>query len=97
MKFDYSDKEKELHSQVLEFMENVVYPNEEVYARQLNEGSDRWQIPPVMEDMKAKARAAGFWNLFLPESKYGVGLTNLEYAPLCDHGTFSNRTRSVQL
>jgi len=60
-----------------------VYPNEKTYHDQLNEG-DRWQIPPIMEELKAKARKAELWNLFLPESKRGAGLTNLEYAPLCE-------------
>src|SRR6202043_260631 len=60
-----------------------VYPNEEDLFAQVNEG-DRWQPVPLLENLKAKARAAGLWNLFLPESEYGAGLTNLEYAPLCE-------------
>lgn len=66
-------------------MEEHVYPNEKVYERQLNEQENRWNaVPQVMEDLKEKAKAAGLWNLFLPESEYGAGLTNLEYAPLCE-------------
>lgn len=65
-------------------MDEVVYPNERVYTEQLNHGKSRWRIPPVMEEMKAKAKEQGLWNLFLPESEYGAGLTNLEYAPLCE-------------
>lgn len=84
MNFDYSDKVKELQTRLLAFMEEVVYPNEAVYARQLNEGPSRWQVPPVMEEMKAKGKESGLWNLFLPGSEYGAGLTNLEYAPLCE-------------
>jgi acyl-CoA dehydrogenase len=82
--FDYSDKVKELQRRLTQFMDEVVYPHEAVYERQLNEGPDRWQVPPIMEELKAKAKAAGLWNLFLPESEYGAGLTNLEYAPLCE-------------
>src|SRR5437016_11874310 len=84
MDFDPSDKVKRLEAQVREFMEREVYPAERVFERQLNEAPSRWQIPPVMEELKEKARAAGLWNLFLPESEYGAGLTNLEYAPLCE-------------
>jgi acyl-CoA dehydrogenase len=65
-------------------MDEHVYPNEKTYAEQLNSAEDRWTIPPVMEEMKAEARAAGLWNLFLPEPEYGAGLSNLEYAPLCE-------------
>ncbi len=82
MNFDYSDKTKKLMKQLTEFMEEVVYPNESVYEQQLAE--NRWQVPPIMEEMKAQAKAAGLWNLFLPDSEYGAGLTNLEYAPLCE-------------
>jgi acyl-CoA dehydrogenase len=84
MDFDYSPKDKALQKRVQDFMDAQVYPNEETYVTQLNTQGDRWQIPPVMEELKAKAKAAGLWNLFLPESERGAGLTNLEYAPLCE-------------
>ncbi|MDM5331523.1 acyl-CoA dehydrogenase [Neobacillus sp. CF12] len=85
MDFLYSAKVKELQSKLTNFMEEHVYPNEKVYERQLNEQENRWNaVPQVMEDLKEKAKAAGLWNLFLPESEYGAGLTNLEYAPLCE-------------
>ena len=64
-------------------MDTHVYPNEATFHRQVAEG-DRWQPTPIVEELKAKARAAGLWNLFLPASEYGAGLTNLEYAPLCE-------------
>jgi acyl-CoA dehydrogenase len=66
------------------FMDAHVLPAESVYRHQLESGLSRWEIPPVMEELKAKARREGLWNLFLPESEYGPGLTNLEYAPLCE-------------
>ncbi len=84
MDFDYSEKVKDLQNRIKQFMDEVVYPNESVYERQLQEGESRWQIPPIMEEMKEKAKSAGLWNLFLPESEYGAGLSNLEYAPLCE-------------
>src|SRR6202011_874114 len=84
MDFEPSDKVKRLEAQVREFMDREVYPAEAVFERQLAEAPSRWQIPPIMEELKAKARAAGLWNLFLPESELGAGLTNLEYAPLCE-------------
>jgi hypothetical protein len=84
MDFEPSDKVKRLEAQVREFVEREVYPAEAVFERQLNEAPSRWQIPPVLEELKAKARGAGLWNLFLPESELGAGLTNLEYAPLCE-------------
>ena len=64
-------------------MAEEIYPNEEALFAQVNEG-DRWQPVPLLDELKAKARAQGLWNLFLPESQYGAGLTNLEYAPLCE-------------
>jgi acyl-CoA dehydrogenase len=64
-------------------MDEHVYPNEATFHRQVAEG-DRWQPTPIVEELKARARAAGLWNLFLPESEYGAGLTNVEYAPLCE-------------
>ncbi|HTV88449.1 MAG TPA: acyl-CoA dehydrogenase family protein [Stellaceae bacterium] len=84
MNFEPSDKVKRLAAQVGDFMEREVYPAEAVFERQLAEAPSRWQIPPVMEELKTKAKAAGLWNLFLPESELGAALTNLEYAPLCE-------------
>jgi acyl-CoA dehydrogenase len=84
MDFEPSDKVKRLETQLQEFMDREVYPAETVYERQLAEAADRWQPPPVLEELKKKARAAGLWNLFLPESEFGAGLSNLEYAPLCE-------------
>ncbi len=66
-------------------MEEHVYPNESVYEKQLNAMDTRWSaVPPVMEELKKKAKQAGLWNLFLPDREHGAGLTNLEYAPLCE-------------
>ncbi len=79
-----SDKIERLRERVLAFMDEVVYPNERVYRDQLEAADDRWTNPKVMEEMKAAAREAGLWNLFLPESEFGAGLTNEEYAPLCE-------------
>jgi len=84
MDFDHSPKVQALQKRVQDFMDESIYPNEETYVTQLNTQGDRWQIPPVMEELKTQARAAGLWNLFLPESERGAGLTNLEYAPLCE-------------
>ena len=66
------------------FMDEIVYPNEATFKEQHAASSDRWQTPPIMEEMKAKARAAGLWNLFLPDSERGAGLGNRDYAPLCE-------------
>jgi acyl-CoA dehydrogenase len=84
MDFDLSPKVQRLQAQVIDFMQREVYPAEPVFERQLAEAPSRWQIPPIMEELKKKARAEGLWNLFLPESELGAGLTNLEYAPLCE-------------
>ncbi|WP_405243870.1 acyl-CoA dehydrogenase [Lentisalinibacter salinarum] len=84
MNFEYSDKVSRLRERVTEFMNEYVYPNEAAYEEYIDASEDRWVIPPVMEELKAKAKEAGLWNLFLPESEYGAGLTNLEYAPLAE-------------
>ena len=85
MNFDYSDKTKSLIDDVSSFMDKHVYPAEPVYYQQMKDfGDDRWQVVPVLEELKAKAQDAGLWNLFLPESNLGAGLTNLEYAPLAE-------------
>ena len=83
MRFDQSDKVTELQSRLSVFMNEHVYPTERTFHRQIAEG-DRWQPTAIVEDLKPKARAAGLWNLFLPESEYGASLTNVEYAPLCE-------------
>jgi acyl-CoA dehydrogenase len=83
MVFEFSDKVKELQKRVTAFMDEHVYPNEARY-REHCYSPDKWRPAPVIEDLKPKARAAGLWNLFLPASEHGGGLTNLEYAPLCE-------------
>ena len=83
MIFEMSDRAKDYHRRLTAFMEAHVYPNEQPFYDQVAAG-DRWQVPPLMETLKQKARAAGLWNLFLPDSERGAGLTNLEYAPLCE-------------
>ena len=84
MNFEFSPKTEGLRARLLDFMQREVYPAEKVFERQIDEAPTRWQIPPIMEELKAKARAEGLWNLFLPESELGAGLNNLEYAPLCE-------------
>ena len=78
-----SARAKDIRLQLLAFMDEHVYPAESLYREQ-GMTCDRWQPRPVVEDLKAKAKATGLWNLFLPESDQGAGLTNLEYAPLCE-------------
>ena len=80
---DESSTIKELKQRLLTFMDGHVYPNESTFRSQIAEG-DRWQPTRIVEELKLKARAAGLWNLFLPRSEYGAGLTNTEYAPLCE-------------
>jgi acyl-CoA dehydrogenase len=84
LNFDYSEKVLDLRARLEAFMDEHVYPNESVFEEQLAAAESRWTVPPIMEELKAQARAAGLWNLFLPESEYGAGLANLEYAPLCE-------------
>jgi acyl-CoA dehydrogenase len=83
MLFECSPRVTDLKARLGAFMDEFIYPNECIYHDQLQAG-DRWQIPSIMEDLKARARAAGLWNLFLPDSEHGAGLANLEYAPLCE-------------
>jgi len=84
MEFEYSKRTKMYMEQLTEFMDKHVSPGEQTFVDQLHAQPTRWQVPPIMEELKAKARERGLWNLFLPESEYGAGLTNLEYAPLCE-------------
>jgi len=83
MNFAYSPKVQELRERVQAFMDAHVYPAEKVFYQQVAEG-DRWQPTAIVEELKAKAKAEGLWNLFLPESELGAGLTNTEYAPLAE-------------
>jgi acyl-CoA dehydrogenase len=83
MDFDYSPKVIELQDRLRAFMEAHVYPNEQRFDDEVGQG-DRWQPTRLIEELKAKAKAAGLWNLFLPRSERGAGLTNTEYAPLCE-------------
>ncbi|MCD7032689.1 acyl-CoA dehydrogenase family protein [Metabacillus sp. GX 13764] len=85
MDFSYSEKVKDLEKRLNQFMEEHVYPNEKTYEDQLNSQRSRWdKVPDIMEQLKKMAKKEGLWNLFLPESEYGAGLTNQEYAPLCE-------------
>src|SRR5438552_15306184 len=83
MNFDYSEKTNELRKRLTAFFAENIYPNEVLYREQVDSG-DRWQPVRIIEELKPKARTAGLWNLFLPASEHGAGLTNLEYAPLCE-------------
>ncbi len=83
MDFAFSPKVEDLRARLLAFMDEHIYPNEGVFREQIAEG-DRWSPPDILEELKPKARAQGLWNLFLPDSEHGAGLTNLEYAPLCE-------------
>ena len=85
MHFEHNDRTKALIDKLEAFMDAHVYPAEAVYAEQMEAfGENRWQIPQIIEDLKVKAKEADLWNLFLPESEKGFGLSNLEYAPLCE-------------
>ena len=84
MDFSLSDSALALQSRLSAFMDEAVYPAAATYFDQVESATNRWESPPVMEELKDRARAAGLWNLFLPESRYGAGLTNVEYAPLCE-------------
>lgn len=87
MDFVYSQKVKDLQARLIAFMEQHVEPNEAVFIAEIDANRRQgkmWEATKIMEELKERARAAGLWNLFLPESKLGAGLTNLEYAPLCE-------------
>ena len=81
--YEESAKVRELKARLVAFVEEYIYPNEDKYYQQ-SEELGPWKVAPILEELKPKARAAGLWNLFLPESEHGAGLTNLEYAPLCE-------------
>jgi acyl-CoA dehydrogenase len=82
MNFEFSEKTRELQRRLLAFMDDHIYPNEQRYCDEIER--HKWQPTRTIEELKPKAQAAGLWNLFLPDSENGAGLTNLEYAPLCE-------------
>ncbi|WBQ12291.1 acyl-CoA dehydrogenase family protein [Hyphomonadaceae bacterium BL14] len=85
MNFEYSDVCKDYLKRLRAFMDSHVYPNEHTYHEQLKGfGENRWQVLPIIEELKAKAKEAGLWNLFLPDSDQGAGLSNADYAPLAE-------------
>ena len=84
MMFEQSEKTRALIAKLQSFMDEHIYPNEETYHAQQAAMGDKWQPVPIGEELKKKAKAAGLWNMFLPGSHHGAGLSNLEYAPLCE-------------
>ena len=85
MQFEHSEKVQELIQKVDQFLTDNLYPVEDEIQEYIDNASDRWTIPPLLEELKAKAKSEGLWNFFLPDSdEYGYGLNNLEYAPLCE-------------
>lgn len=80
---EMSEKCADLHARITAFMDAHIYPSERAIADEAASG-DRWQPSAIVEKLKGKARDAGLWNLFLPESEFGAGLTNYDYAPLCE-------------
>ena len=90
MDFEYSDRSKALLEKLNKFMDEVIYPAEPIYEEQMEKAKDRWQLPPIIEECKAEAKKRGLWNMFLPADRetgdtHGtMGLSNLEYAPICE-------------
>src|SRR5713226_362609 len=82
MHFEFSEKAKDFQSRLVAFMDEHIYPNEQRFYDEIER--ERWSPTRVIEELKPKARAAGLWNLFLPDDEHGAGLSNLEYAPLCE-------------
>jgi acyl-CoA dehydrogenase len=84
MDFEHSAKTRDYMARLNEFMAQHVYPNEKLYHEQVSAPGQRWKLPPLMRELKAKAKAAGLWNLSMPNTEYGQGLNNVEYAPLAE-------------
>jgi acyl-CoA dehydrogenase len=80
--FEFNDKVKDLQRRLQAFLDDYIHPNEQRFHDEIER--NRWSPTKIVEELKPKARVAGLWNLFLPESEHGAGLTNLEYAPLCE-------------
>lgn len=84
MDFEHNQKTKDLLARVTAFMDEHIVPKQELYSEQVKAMGDNWTAVPVLEELKVVARKAGLWNMFLPDSKLGFGLSNLEYAPICE-------------
>jgi acyl-CoA dehydrogenase len=84
MNFDFSPKVQLLRKRLLAFMDEFVYPHESTFREQLQNAASHWSPPPIIDELKQKARDRQLWNLFLPDCEYGAGLANIEYAPLCE-------------
>ncbi len=86
MDFEHSERARDYVARVDRFINERILPNEKTYTAQLAHDPDyrKWRIPPIMEELKAEAKAQGLWNLFLPDAKYGAGLDNRDYAPLAE-------------
>ncbi len=82
--FEVTARGRELQARLHSFMDEHVYPAEGVFAEQLSKADSHWQVPPLLEELKTKARAGGLWNLFLPDTRYGAGLCHLDYAHLAE-------------
>ena len=84
MDFNYSKKSLDLQNKLNKFFEDHIYPIEQAYDQEIEESDNSLHIPPILEELKDKAKEVGLWNLFLPDNEYGAGLTNVEYAPLAE-------------
>lgn len=84
MDFNYSKKSLDLQKQLVDFFEEYIYPNENAYDKEIEDSGNPLHRPNILDDLKEKAKKSGLWNLFLPDDKYGAGLTNVEYAPLAE-------------
>ncbi len=97
MNFDFSPKVKELQQRLSTFMDEHIYPNEKRFYEEINQG-DRWQPTAVVEELKPRAKAAGLWNLFLPESEHGAGLNEFRVcAAVRNHGPLDDGAGGLQL
>lgn len=81
---ELSPKAQQLKVELVKFMDEYIYPNEKTVEKYIEEAENRWTIPPIIEELKAKAKEQGLWNLFLDHPEYGAGLSNYDYAHLCE-------------
>ena len=94
MDFQHSERARNVMAQAERFVRERIVPNEQTYLDQLVGTDDwrEWRIPPILEELKAEAKALGLWNLFLPDEKYGAGLDNRDYAPVAEIGRDPDRS-----